>query len=198
MTAPHSTTAASSATRTPSTPTPSPDGLRPPVLQRLLPGGRRRLRLRPRHRRLGPLPLPHPDPRRPAPAPYGFVFAPARPWPTGTATSSCAPASPARPPTRTTSWPALGALFGHHRPADAHCPRHPPRRGNRRRHALRHHVIGLPWQDQRFAEYLNTGPGARIAVPGNRPQLSADEARSHTPADYLGDWRPYGSTAGHR
>ncbi|MFE6040107.1 pectinesterase family protein [Streptomyces sp. NPDC056452] len=49
---------------------------------------------------------------------------------------------------------------------------------------------GFPWQDQRFAEYRNTGPGARVTVPGNRPQLAASEARAHTPADYLGDWRP--------
>ncbi|MFC8229167.1 pectinesterase family protein [Streptomyces sp. NPDC057287] len=50
---------------------------------------------------------------------------------------------------------------------------------------------GFPWQDQRFAEYRNTGPGARVTVPGNRPQMTASEARAHTPADYLGDWRPW-------
>ncbi|MFG2539054.1 pectinesterase family protein [Streptomyces sp. NPDC048511] len=50
---------------------------------------------------------------------------------------------------------------------------------------------GFPWQDQRFAEYRNTGPGARVTVPANRPQLTASEARAHTAAGYLGDWRPY-------
>ncbi|MFG3407784.1 pectinesterase family protein [Streptomyces sp. NPDC048142] len=51
---------------------------------------------------------------------------------------------------------------------------------------------GFPWQDQRFAEHRNTGPGARITVPANRPQLSAFEARAHLPAHWLGDWRPRG------
>ncbi|MFJ8790906.1 pectinesterase family protein [Streptomyces sp. NPDC102462] len=49
----------------------------------------------------------------------------------------------------------------------------------------------FPWQEQRFAEYRNTGPGAAVVVPGNRPQLSDAEAESHTPAGYLGDWRPW-------
>ncbi|MGW4732860.1 pectinesterase family protein [Streptomyces shenzhenensis] len=48
----------------------------------------------------------------------------------------------------------------------------------------------FPWQDQRFAEYRNTGPGATVTVPANRPQLTDAEAASHTPAGYLGDWRP--------
>lgn len=51
---------------------------------------------------------------------------------------------------------------------------------------------GHPWQDQRFAEHRNTGPGARITVPANRPLLSASGARAHTPAHWLGDWRPLG------
>ncbi|MEU9204490.1 pectinesterase family protein [Streptomyces sp. NPDC048332] len=50
---------------------------------------------------------------------------------------------------------------------------------------------GFPWQEQRFAEYRNTGPGARVTVPANRPRLTAAEARLHTPAAWLGDWRPY-------
>ncbi|GAA2989752.1 pectinesterase family protein [Streptomyces fulvorobeus] len=50
---------------------------------------------------------------------------------------------------------------------------------------------GHPWQDQRFAEYANTGPGARVPVPGNRPQLTREEARRHTRAAYLGDWNPH-------
>jgi pectinesterase len=49
-----------------------------------------------------------------------------------------------------------------------------------------------PWQAQRFAEYRNSGPGAEITVPENRPQLADDEARSHTRAAYLGDWTPRG------
>ncbi|GAB2956919.1 pectinesterase family protein [Streptomyces heilongjiangensis] len=50
---------------------------------------------------------------------------------------------------------------------------------------------GFPWQDQRFAEYRNTGPGARITVPENRPQLTAAEAAAHTREAYLGDWTPW-------
>ncbi len=49
----------------------------------------------------------------------------------------------------------------------------------------------FPWQDQRFAEYRNTGPGAVVTVPENRPRLTATEAESHTRGAYLGDWRPY-------
>ncbi|MGF1340141.1 pectinesterase family protein [Streptomyces flavovirens] len=48
----------------------------------------------------------------------------------------------------------------------------------------------FPWQEQRFAEHRNTGPGARVTAPADRPQLSASEARAHTPAGWLGDWRP--------
>ena len=50
-----------------------------------------------------------------------------------------------------------------------------------------------PWQAQRFAEYRNTGPGAAITVPENRPQLAAAEAAGASRATYLGDWvRPAG------
>ncbi|MEU6142071.1 pectinesterase family protein [Streptomyces sp. NPDC047081] len=48
-----------------------------------------------------------------------------------------------------------------------------------------------PWQSQRFAEYRNTGPGARITVPANRPQLTGTEAESATRETYLGDWAPW-------
>ncbi|MFJ8359436.1 pectinesterase family protein [Streptomyces sp. NPDC093984] len=48
-----------------------------------------------------------------------------------------------------------------------------------------------PWQNQRFAEYRNTGPGAAISVPANRPQLTDTEARSATREAYLGDWTPW-------
>ena len=47
-----------------------------------------------------------------------------------------------------------------------------------------------PWQSMRFHEYRDCGPGAAITVADNRPQLTATEAASHTPAAYLGDWRP--------
>jgi pectinesterase len=50
---------------------------------------------------------------------------------------------------------------------------------------------GHPWQNQRFAEYRNTGPGAAITVPENRPQLTAADAASHTREAYLGDWTPW-------
>ncbi|MGW2912576.1 pectinesterase family protein [Streptomyces asoensis] len=49
-----------------------------------------------------------------------------------------------------------------------------------------------PWQTMRFREYRNTGPGAAVTVPENRPQLTAEEAATHTRQTYLGDWRPYG------
>ncbi|MDQ0911638.1 pectinesterase [Streptomyces canus] len=48
-----------------------------------------------------------------------------------------------------------------------------------------------PWQTMRFREYANSGPGAVISAPDNRPQLTADEAAAHTRRTYLGDWRPY-------
>ncbi|MEU9287466.1 pectinesterase family protein [Streptomyces sp. NPDC048275] len=47
-----------------------------------------------------------------------------------------------------------------------------------------------PWQTMRFREYRNSGPGAEITVPENRPQLTDAEAESHTRATYLGDWCP--------
>jgi pectinesterase len=47
-----------------------------------------------------------------------------------------------------------------------------------------------PWQTMRFREYRNSGPGAAISVPENRPQLTRDQAESHTKATYLGDWCP--------
>ncbi|MFF1295469.1 MULTISPECIES: pectinesterase family protein [unclassified Streptomyces] len=47
-----------------------------------------------------------------------------------------------------------------------------------------------PWQTMRFREYRNSGPGAVIPVPENRPQLTRDQAESHTKATYLGDWCP--------
>ncbi|MET9954888.1 pectinesterase family protein [Streptomyces sp. NPDC006339] len=51
----------------------------------------------------------------------------------------------------------------------------------------------FPWQRQRFAEYRNTGPGAEVSVPENRPQLTAGQAASATRTAYLGDWDPRGT-----
>ncbi|WP_329115430.1 pectinesterase family protein [Streptomyces sp. NBC_01465] len=48
-----------------------------------------------------------------------------------------------------------------------------------------------PWQSQRFAEYRNTGPGAKTTDPASRPQLTDDEAALHTRSTYLGDWTPW-------
>ncbi|MDX2541106.1 pectinesterase family protein [Streptomyces sp. WI04-05B] len=48
-----------------------------------------------------------------------------------------------------------------------------------------------PWQTMRFREYANSGPGAVITAPENRPQLTAAEADEHTRRTYLGDWCPY-------
>ncbi|MFE7272730.1 pectinesterase family protein [Streptomyces sp. NPDC057623] len=48
-----------------------------------------------------------------------------------------------------------------------------------------------PWQTMRFREFRNSGPGAAITVPANRPQLACEEAGSHTKRTYLGDWRPH-------
>ncbi|WP_406434399.1 pectinesterase family protein [Streptomyces sp. NBC_00631] len=49
----------------------------------------------------------------------------------------------------------------------------------------------FPWQSQRFAEYRDSGPGAVITVPENRPQLTAEQAESVTRAAYFGDWTPW-------
>lgn len=48
-----------------------------------------------------------------------------------------------------------------------------------------------PWQNQRFAEYRDTGPGAAVTVPGNRPRLTEAQAASATREAYLGDWAPW-------
>jgi pectinesterase len=47
-----------------------------------------------------------------------------------------------------------------------------------------------PWQAQRYAEYRNSGPGARITVPENRPQLDRAGAASATREVYLDGWAP--------
>ncbi|MEU8973557.1 pectinesterase family protein [Streptomyces monashensis] len=51
-----------------------------------------------------------------------------------------------------------------------------------------------PWQSMRFHEYRNTGPGAVITVPADRPQLTPAGAARHTPAVYLGGWNPHRRT----
>ncbi|MER5940720.1 pectin esterase [Streptomyces sp. NPDC001928] len=53
-------------------------------------------------------------------------------------------------------------------------------------------MSGFSWKGARFAEYRNFGPGA--ALTADRPQMSEDEARVHTVADYLqgtDGWAPY-------
>ncbi|MEU3399813.1 pectinesterase family protein [Streptomyces filamentosus] len=124
-------------------------------------------------------------------APYGFVFAPstARANPYGFLASHCritseAPdgfyklARPWVPGSDPTAWPALvvrESVLG--AGIDAAAPY-----ANMR--------AEYPWQDQRFAEYRNTGRGAEAPVPENRPQLTRAGAASATRAALLGDWTP--------
>jgi hypothetical protein len=46
----------------------------------------------------------------------------------------------------------------------------------------------FPWQDARFYEYQNTGPGSAAAA--DVPQLTPAQAAGYTVAGYLGGWRP--------
>jgi pectinesterase len=125
-------------------------------------------------------------------APYGFVFAPSTSGAnprgylvTGGRISSEAPdayyklARPWVPSSDTTARPML-TVRGTRMSAgiDAVAP-------------YTNMSSGFPWQDQRFAEYRNTGPGAVVSVPENRPQLTEAEAASATRAEYLGDWTPW-------
>ncbi|WP_405642653.1 pectinesterase family protein [Streptomyces sp. NBC_00019] len=53
-------------------------------------------------------------------------------------------------------------------------------------------MSGFSWRDARFTEYRNYGPGAEVTA--DRPQMSDEDARAHTVADYLrgsDDWAPY-------
>lgn len=53
-------------------------------------------------------------------------------------------------------------------------------------------MSGFSWKDARFTEYRNYGPGA--AVTADRPQMSDEQARTHTVAAYLqgtDGWKPY-------
>ncbi|PZT69799.1 pectin esterase [Streptomyces sp. SW4] len=125
-------------------------------------------------------------------APYGFVFAPSTVGPNprgylvtrGRVTSEAPDghyklARPWVPSSDPTARPMLTVRDTHLGPGiDAVAPYADMRDAH-------------PWQDQRFREYRNTGPGAAVTVPANRPQLTRAEAASHTREAYLGDWRPY-------
>ncbi|WP_329619948.1 pectinesterase family protein [Streptomyces sp. NBC_01255] len=124
-------------------------------------------------------------------APYGFVFAPSTAGanPYGFLASRCritseAPdgfyklARPWVPSSDLTAWPSLvvrESVLGSGIDAVA------PYANMRDAH---------PWQAQRFAEYRNTGRGAAVTVPENRPQLAAAQAATATRETYLGDWLP--------
>jgi pectinesterase len=127
-----------------------------------------------------------------AAAPYGFVFAPSTVGdnPRGylvlrSRISSEAPdgyyklARPWVPSSDTTARPSLVVRDTHLGPGiDAVAP-------------YTNMSDAFPWQNQRFAEYRNTGPGAELTVPENRPQLTDEQAESATRAAYLGDWEPW-------
>ncbi len=126
-----------------------------------------------------------------AAAPHGFVFAPstARENPYGFLASHCritseAPdghyklARPWVPGSDLTAWPSLVVRES---VLDAGTDAVAPYANMR---------DAYPWQEQRFGEYRNSGPGARVTVPENRPQLTPAEAESATRTGYLGDWDP--------
>ncbi|MFF9143315.1 pectinesterase family protein [Streptomyces sp. NPDC014861] len=124
-------------------------------------------------------------------APYGFVFAPstARANPYGFLASRCRVTSeapdgfyklarpwvPGSDPTARPSLVVRESVLG--AGIDAAAP-----------YANMRDVY--PWQEQLFAEYRNTGRGAAVTVPENRPQLTAAQAATATRTAYLGDWRP--------
>jgi len=127
--------------------------------------------------------------------PQGFVFAPstARANPHGFLASQCtftstAPdgafclARPWVPSSDTTAWPMLTvrqSVIG---------------AGINTAAPYANMSSGYPWQNQRFAEYADTGAGAVVTVPANRPQLTAAQAALHTRETYLtgGDnWQPW-------
>ncbi|MER7839799.1 pectinesterase family protein [Streptomyces sp. NPDC096040] len=126
-----------------------------------------------------------------AAAPYGFVFAPStaalnprgclvtRSRITSEAPRACYRlARPWVPSSDTTARPSLVVRDSHLGPGiDAIAP-------------YANMSDTFPWQDQRFAEYRNLGPGAEITVAANRPQLTAEQAESATREAYLGDWIP--------
>ncbi|MEU0117842.1 pectinesterase family protein [Streptomyces bobili] len=127
-----------------------------------------------------------------AAAPYGFVFAPSTAGAnprgylvTGSRVTSEAPdahyklARPWVPSSDTTARPMLTVRDTHlDAGTDAVAP-------------YTDMSASFPWQNQRFAEYRNSGPGAVVTVPENRPQLDPEQARSATRTAYLGDWTPW-------
>ncbi|GHB68373.1 hypothetical protein GCM10010347_43150 [Streptomyces cirratus] len=48
---------------------------------------------------------------------------------------------------------------------------------------------GFSWKEDRFAEYMNTGPGAGPKSP-DRPHLTDAQAASQEVSDWLGNWTP--------
>jgi pectinesterase len=55
-------------------------------------------------------------------------------------------------------------------------------------------MSGNVWQNARFSEYRNSGPGAGTGA--NRPQLSDAQAPNYTPQRYLAGtdgWNPVGA-----
>ncbi|MGW3394455.1 pectinesterase family protein [Streptomyces hydrogenans] len=124
-------------------------------------------------------------------APYGFVFAPstARANPYGFLASRCRVTSeapdafyklarpwvPGSDPTARPSLVVRESVLG--AGIDAVAPYADMR-------------AEYPWQEQRFAEYRNTGRGAEVTVPENRPRLTPAQAAEATRTVYLGDWEP--------
>ncbi|MFJ9737896.1 pectinesterase family protein [Streptomyces sp. NPDC101166] len=127
-----------------------------------------------------------------AAAPYGFVFAPSTAGAnprgylvTRSRVTSEAPdayyklARPWVPSSDTTARPMLTVRDSHlGRGIDAVAP-------------YTDMSSSFPWQSMRFAEYRNSGPGAEITVPENRPRLTREQGESATRAAYLGDWAPW-------
>ncbi|MGX1269190.1 pectinesterase family protein [Streptomyces phaeoluteigriseus] len=127
-----------------------------------------------------------------AAAPYGFVFAPSTAGAnprgylvTGSRVTSGAPdahyklARPWVPSSDPTARPMLTVRDTHLGTGiDAVAP-------------YANMSASFPWQNQRFAEYHNSGPGAVVSVPENRPQLTPEQAESATRTAYLGDWTPW-------
>ncbi|MFI8188180.1 pectinesterase family protein [Streptomyces sp. NPDC085946] len=134
----------------------------------------------------------HTLPRAVGFTPKGMVFAPstARANPRGLLAVRCRFTSGAEdgayklarpwvPSYETTAWPSLVVRDSRIGPGiDAAAPYTNMREAH-------------PWQAMRFAEYRNTGPGAAVTDPANRPQLTGAQARAHTRETYLGDWRPH-------
>lgn len=127
--------------------------------------------------------------------PYGFVFAPSTTGPdpygflvTHSRITSGAPdaayklARPWVPSSDTTAVPMLTVRNSHLGAGiDAVAP-------------YTNMSDAFPWQSMRFREYANSGPGARITDPANRPQLTAAQARSATREAYLtgaDGWTPW-------